>query len=106
MTNRIDILEDVISSINEEPVTIPNGEVVPVEGRVNHTLSNETKVKGILHIPNFNCNLLSVSKLSSDLRCVMQEWPISEGMLGMKRKALMSKVDIWHKRLGMLVERS
>ncbi|GKE03104.1 hypothetical protein Tco_1391087 [Tanacetum coccineum] len=54
-----------------EPVTIPNGEVVPVEGRGNHTLSNETKVKGILHIPNFNCNLLSVSKLSSDLRCVV-----------------------------------
>ncbi|GJU96935.1 hypothetical protein Tco_1326206 [Tanacetum coccineum] len=43
MTNRIDILEDVISSINEEPVTIPNGEVVPVKGRGNHTLSNETK---------------------------------------------------------------
>nr|GEV89762.1 integrase, catalytic core [Tanacetum cinerariifolium] len=123
MTNITYILEDVISSNNKEPVTIPNREVVPIKGRGNHILPNETKMKGILHILNFNCNLLSVSKLSCDLSCVvsffmdffiMQDLALRNligagrcknglyrmGMLGMKRKALMSKVDIWHKRLG------
>nr|GEV71830.1 putative Gag-pre-integrase domain, Gag-polypeptide of LTR copia-type [Tanacetum cinerariifolium] len=92
-------------------------EAVPVKGRGNRTLPDEAKVKGVLHILDFNCNLLSVSKLSSDLRCVVSFFPdffvIQDlalrnligadrcknglywmGMLGMKRKALMTKVDI------------
>ncbi|KAI3499149.1 hypothetical protein L1887_34942 [Cichorium endivia] len=123
MTHRTNILEDKVTSRDEVPVTIPNGETVPVEGKGSHTLSNGIKVKGVLHVPKFNCNLLSVSKLSKDLECVISFFPdflIMQGlssksligagncegglyrlkMVEKKRKAMMAVVGLWHKRLG------
>lgn len=54
ITNRTDILKNVMPSIDEDLVIIPNGESISVKGRGNHTLSNGTKVKVVLHIPDFN----------------------------------------------------
>nr|KAJ0222865.1 hypothetical protein LSAT_V11C200070810 [Lactuca sativa] len=62
-------------SSKEIPVTIPNGENVPVEGRMNHILVNRTKVQDILHVPKYNCNLLYVSKILKDLKCSVTFFP-------------------------------
>lgn len=75
MTHRAYILEGKVVTINEAPVTIPNGETIPVEGKASHTLQNGTKVKGVLHVPKFTCNLLSISKLTKDLKCSVTFFP-------------------------------
>ncbi|KAD6454947.1 hypothetical protein E3N88_09653 [Mikania micrantha] len=123
ITPRIDILEGRIVSKNESPVTIPNGDIVPVEGKGSHLLQNGIRVQDVLHVPKFNYNLLSVSKLSRDLKCAITFFPeffvmqglrsrrligagkcknglYQMGMIGKRRKAMMVTKDIWHKRLG------
>ncbi|KAF5767488.1 putative RNA-directed DNA polymerase [Helianthus annuus] len=123
ITYRSDILEGITDSTNEAPVTIPNGETVPVEAKGSHTLPNGMKVQEVLHVPKFTFNLLSVSKLSKDLNCAVTFFPeffimqglrsrkligagrckdglYQMGMLGNKRKAMVVTSDMWHKRLG------
>lgn len=122
ITYRSDVLEERTNTTNEPPVTIPNGESVPVEGKGSHTLPNGMKVQEVLHFPNFTFNLLSVSKLSRDLDCAITFFPeffvmqglhlrrligavrckdglYQMGMLGNKRKAMMVTSDMWHKSL-------
>ncbi|GFP91203.1 beta-glucosidase bogh3b [Phtheirospermum japonicum] len=43
----------------EELVVIPTGESILVKGKRDHTLPGGAKVKGVLYIPDFKCNLLS-----------------------------------------------
>lgn len=107
------------------PVKIPNGEKVPVMGVGDISLPNGLKLNGVLNIPDFKCNLLSVSRLTRDLNCaliffpdfcVMQDLP-SRTLIGVGRHcdglyclepmvtegmAMSVTVDstTWHKRLG------
>ncbi|GKD12981.1 hypothetical protein Tco_1197388, partial [Tanacetum coccineum] len=55
----------------EQPVTIPNGEAVPVEGRGECALPSGAIIKDVLRVPKFKCNLLSVSRLSKELQCAV-----------------------------------
>ncbi|XP_076958475.1 uncharacterized protein LOC143634207 [Bidens hawaiensis] len=123
ITHDIDILENQTKNRIETPVLIPNGDAIRVEGRGECTLPWGTKVKGVLYIPKFTCNLLSVSRLSNDLQsaitffpdfCVMQKLYTRNligageckrglyrmGMIGKERQAMMTTSDMWHKRLG------
>ncbi|KAK1440796.1 hypothetical protein QVD17_06628 [Tagetes erecta] len=123
ITNRAEWLEGKVKSTFEPPVVIPNGDSIPVEGKGSCRLPNGTTIKGVLHVPKFKCNLLSVSRLSRDLYCsvtffpdicFMQDLRSREligvgkhehglyriGMVENKRRAMMSTVDLWHKRLG------
>ena len=52
---------------NENFITIPNGTKIPVKhvGTVN--LSDKLKLLNVLHVPDFEFNLISVHKLSSIL---------------------------------------
>ncbi|GJU02225.1 putative RNA-directed DNA polymerase [Tanacetum coccineum] len=59
----------------EQPVTIPNGEAVPVEGRGECALPSGAIIKDVLHVPKFKCNLLSVSRLSKELQCAVTFFP-------------------------------
>lgn len=68
---RSGILEGLINSTNEAPVTIPNEETVPVKAKGSHTLPNGMKVQEVLLVPKFTFNLLSLSKISRDLNCVV-----------------------------------
>ncbi|KAJ9538193.1 hypothetical protein OSB04_030926 [Centaurea solstitialis] len=106
-----------------DPVTIPNGETIPVEGKGVHVFKGGLKIGGVLLVPNFTCNLLSVRRLTKDLNCAVTFFPdffvlqglrtgnlIGAGecrddlyrMGGIKEewKALAVTVDSWHKRLG------
>ncbi|KAJ0743004.1 hypothetical protein HanPI659440_Chr10g0370651 [Helianthus annuus] len=107
----------------EAPVVIPNGDAIAVRGRGEFTLPNGMKIKDVLHVPEFKCNLLSVNKLTRDLKCaitffpdffIMQDLSIRTligvgdcenglykmGMTGEQRRAMATTVDTWHNRLG------
>lgn len=107
------------------PVKIPNGETVPVKNVGTMQLPNGLKIDGVLNIPNFECNLLSVSKLTREFNCALTFFPgfctmqdlHSRKLIGMGKqagglyimesmreegKAMSVKVDstVWHQRLG------
>ncbi|KAJ0838105.1 putative RNA-directed DNA polymerase [Helianthus annuus] len=123
MTYRNDLLKNKKKVAYEPPVTIPNGEAIPVDGRGEYTLPGGIKIKGVLHVPEFNCNLLSVGRLTNDLQCSVTFFPdfcvmqglrtrtlIGEGRyknglyrMGMvegERKAMKTTIDTCHKRLS------
>ncbi|XP_076904346.1 uncharacterized protein LOC143559751 [Bidens hawaiensis] len=117
------ILKNITTRNFKGPVTIPNGASIPVEGRGDCTLSNGMTIKNVLHVPDFKCNLLTVSKISNDLQCVVTFFPsfcvmqdlhskaligageclkglYKIGTMGKERQAMMTTVNTWHKRLG------
>ncbi|KAJ0860142.1 putative RNA-directed DNA polymerase [Helianthus annuus] len=117
------ILENRTKNTHELPVTIPNGESVEVEGRGDYVLPSGTKINEVLYVPNFNYNLLSVSRLAKDLDCAVTFFPdffvmqslrsrtligsgrckdglYHMGMVEGKRQAMVVTMDTWHKRLG------
>ncbi|GKB38125.1 putative RNA-directed DNA polymerase [Tanacetum coccineum] len=106
----------------EAPVVIPNGDSIPVKGKGDYIFPGGTKVNGVLYVPDFKCNLLSVSRLSRDLQCCISFFPdfcvmqglqrrnligagrCEGGLYRMKmvqeRRAMATTVETWHKRLG------
>ncbi|GJV39047.1 putative RNA-directed DNA polymerase [Tanacetum coccineum] len=50
----------------EAPVIIPNGDSIPVKRKGDYVLQGGTKVNGVLYVPDFKCNLLSVSQEELD----------------------------------------
>ncbi|KAJ0837231.1 hypothetical protein HanRHA438_Chr16g0775951 [Helianthus annuus] len=69
------MLENKTKKNYEAPVVIPNGDAIAVKGRGEFTLPNGMKIKDVLHVPEFKCNLLSVSKLTRDLKCAITFFP-------------------------------
>ena len=125
ITYKQDLLENKTRNPLEPSVTIPNGDLVSVDGKGNCTLQNRIKIEGVLHIPQFNCNLLSFSPLTRDLQCAITFLPYlcymqdlhsknlicagdcKGGLYRMslaaeKKSVMMTTVDVelWHKRLG------
>ncbi|KAI3680226.1 hypothetical protein L2E82_50551 [Cichorium intybus] len=124
MTHDREFLHNLTIGSKETPVTIPNGETVPVEGIGEFTFKGAVKIKGVLFIPNFKCNLLSVSRLTKDLQCAITFFPDFFVIQGLRtrdligtgkctgglyrmgamqedRKAMaVTTSNQWHKRLG------
>lgn len=75
ITYKHELLNNRTSNTLELSITIPNGDIVPVEGKGNCMLQNGIIIERVLHIPNFNCNLLSVSHLTKELECVLTFLP-------------------------------
>ncbi|KAJ9566378.1 hypothetical protein OSB04_002344 [Centaurea solstitialis] len=101
ITHNVEILENRVQTRNEDPVVIPNGDSIPVEGKGECTLSGGAKIKGVLHIPKFTCNLLSKLHTRSLIGAgECRRGLYRMGMFGTKKKALMTTTDVWHKRLG------
>ncbi|CAH9057572.1 unnamed protein product [Cuscuta epithymum] len=55
----------------EPPVRIPNGDLISVHAVGDLYLPNGLRLKRVLYIPKFQCNLLSASRLTSDLNCTL-----------------------------------
>ncbi|KAI3507425.1 hypothetical protein L1887_22411 [Cichorium endivia] len=125
IVHKFESLENGARTTREAPVMIPNGDNIPVVAKGDCTLSGGNKINEVLYIPDFNCNLLSVSRLSKELQCVVSFFPdfvVMQGLqskkligtgecisglyrMGMathERKAMATKVDarVWHSRLG------
>ncbi|CAH9112219.1 unnamed protein product [Cuscuta epithymum] len=64
-------LFDIMNHIPQPPVRIPNGESIPVHAVGSLYLPNGLHLKRVLYIPQFQCNLISVSRLTSDLNCTL-----------------------------------
>lgn len=75
ITHQAEWLEGKMVSTDESPVMIPNGESIPVVGKGSCRLPNGTTIKGVLHVPKFKCNLLSVSRLTRDHQCSVTFFP-------------------------------
>nr|KYP53677.1 Retrovirus-related Pol polyprotein from transposon TNT 1-94 [Cajanus cajan] len=112
---------------NQQPVKIPNGQNILVKSIGITELPNGVKVNNVLNIPDFKCNLLSVSKLTRehncaltfvDDLCVIQDLttrtligvgrhrdglyllePIQDGVMEIKVDRSIDE-SIWHWRLG------
>ncbi|KAJ9561136.1 LOW QUALITY PROTEIN: hypothetical protein OSB04_006296 [Centaurea solstitialis] len=114
IVHKLESLENGTRTIREEPVMKPNGDNIPVEAKGYCTLIGGNKINEVLYVPNFNCNLLSVSRLSKELQCVALrskkligtgrciQGLYRMGMVAQARKAMAIKVDakVWHSRLG------
>ncbi|GJS33269.1 hypothetical protein Tco_0531651 [Tanacetum coccineum] len=70
-----DILVNKKATHFEAPVVIPNGDSIPFKGKGDYILPGGTKVNEVLYVPDFKCNLLSVSRLSRDLQCCISFFP-------------------------------
>nr|DAD45032.1 TPA_asm: hypothetical protein HUJ06_003262 [Nelumbo nucifera] len=53
------------------PIQLPNGTRVPVESQTSVNLPSGIKLSNMLCLPNFHCNLLSVSKLTANMNCIV-----------------------------------
>ncbi|KAJ0481516.1 putative RNA-directed DNA polymerase [Helianthus annuus] len=122
-TYLLNLFHGNLKTTRELPVRIPNGDSIPVKGKGSSTLPNGTEIRDVLYVPDFTCNLLSVSRLTRDLDCtvsffsnffIMQDLnskkligtgTCQHGLYRMKmveqeRKAMSVSVEVWHKRLG------
>ncbi|KAI3736523.1 hypothetical protein L2E82_26344 [Cichorium intybus] len=125
MTNDRSLLKNTLNCDHELPVTIPNGDSIPVKGKGDSALPNGIEIRGVLYIPKFKCNLLSVGRLTDDLNCAVTFFPgfcvaqelETKNLIGVGkrngglyrmdsaaeiRKAMLVAPDVgvWHRRLG------
>nr|GFB06759.1 hypothetical protein [Tanacetum cinerariifolium] len=121
--NMAEVLGNVTTNENETPIAVANGIDVPVKGNGEVFLKGGIKINGVLFIPNFKCNLLSVRRLIRDLYCAITFFPdfflmhglrtrsligadncinglCRMGVLRRERKAMAVTSNMWHKRLG------
>ncbi|GJU89408.1 putative RNA-directed DNA polymerase [Tanacetum coccineum] len=91
-TEYITYLSNILVNKNatyfEAPVVIPNGDSIPVKGKRDYILPGGKKVNGVLYVPDFKCNLLSVSRLSGDLQCCISFFLDFCVMQGLQRRNL------------------
>lgn len=74
ITTELGLFTNVIHKPKLASIQIPNGEMVPVQAMGHVELNKQLVLDQVLGIPNFNFNLLFVSKLIKDLNCVLTFW--------------------------------
>nr|GFA09693.1 Gag-pre-integrase domain, Gag-polypeptide of LTR copia-type [Tanacetum cinerariifolium] len=84
ITNQGHLLKNLSMNIIEKPVTIPNGESIPVKEKGDLIFKEGLNVKGVLFVPNFTCNLLSVRRLTKELHCAVTFFPDFFVLQGLK----------------------
>ncbi|CAH9141419.1 unnamed protein product [Cuscuta epithymum] len=118
-------LFNITRHTSESSVRIPNGESIPVNAVGSLYLPNGILLERVLYIPKFQCNLLSVSRLTSDLNCTLIFFPdfcilqnvSSKKLIGVGKlcdglyylepprsegvaMSVSITPDLWHQRLG------
>ncbi|CAL9028584.1 unnamed protein product, partial [Prunus brigantina] len=63
------------TTTHHEFVGLPNGEQAEIHNIGSIKLSKDLSLDGVLHVPKFHVNLLSVSKLTRALHCVVTFYP-------------------------------
>ncbi|XP_075521356.1 uncharacterized protein LOC142554578 [Primulina tabacum] len=95
-------------------VRLPNGSKAPVNKICSILLTDSITLDHVLHMPDFNFNILSIYKFTKDHNCFVtlyphllisgpQNWEIN-GDCSVHNKSSLTKVSgdyfVWHKRLG------
>ena len=77
MTSLPTILDYQQQVLSDKPrrVYLPNGDNVKVTHTGSCHLTSQDTIENVLLIPDFKFNLLSVSKLTKDLNCVVSFFP-------------------------------
>ncbi|CAL1356682.1 unnamed protein product [Linum trigynum] len=129
IVNHDSLLDVELDNSPRLQVKIPNGTGVKVKSIGTSKLSSNLCLDRVLHVPDFQCNLLSVSRLTTDLPvaliflsdfCVIQDLP-SKRLIGMGKhidglyylklvddkhpvadsvQQSVSRTELWHARLG------
>ncbi|GKU97022.1 hypothetical protein SLEP1_g10205 [Rubroshorea leprosula] len=73
MTPNISILQDI--KPYSSPVHIPDGTTLEVSSIGKTVLPNKLTLNNVLHVPQFACNLLSISKITEQLNCAVIFFP-------------------------------
>ncbi|XP_076901307.1 uncharacterized protein LOC143555679 [Bidens hawaiensis] len=68
ITHRLDWFDNDLKNTCELLVTIPNNSSIPVEDRGSCILPNGIRIKNVLHVPTFTCNLLSFNNIVKRIR--------------------------------------
>ncbi|RVW34501.1 Retrovirus-related Pol polyprotein from transposon RE1 [Vitis vinifera] len=77
MTGDAVILQNYKPSNGHSSVHIANGSKSKIVGTGSIKLTKDLYLDSVLHVPNLDCNLLSISKLARDLQCVTKFYPNS-----------------------------
>ena len=75
MTGDATLLNEYNQCTNNSTVRIADGSSSQVKGIGLSRLSRDMILNSILHVPNLDCNLLSISKLTHDLNYVAKFFP-------------------------------
>ncbi|RVW82116.1 Retrovirus-related Pol polyprotein from transposon RE1 [Vitis vinifera] len=75
MTGDAAILQNYKSSNGHSSVHIADGSKSKIAGTGSIKLTKDLYLDSVLHVPNLDCNLLSISKLARDLQCVTKFYP-------------------------------
>lgn len=62
---------EIKSLDNPLHITVPTGNTVIVNKMGTIVLNNNIKLRDVLYIPQFSCNLISINKLTYDLNCTV-----------------------------------
>ena len=76
MTGELSLFSSSLSPI-AQTVRIADGSTVHIRNKGDVSLSPHITLTSVLHVPNFAYNLLSVSRLTRDLDCVVPFSPHS-----------------------------
>lgn len=75
MTGDATLLQNYKPSSGHLSVLIADGSSSKIAGTGSIELTKELYLNSVLHVPNLDCNLLSISKLACDLQCVTKFYP-------------------------------
>ncbi|KZV49361.1 hypothetical protein F511_10901 [Dorcoceras hygrometricum] len=69
MTGSYGLFSSYAPCAGNKKIRIADGSLSPIAGIGSITISKTLTLHDVLHVPNLSCNLLSVSKLTTDLKC-------------------------------------
>ncbi|RVW15825.1 Retrovirus-related Pol polyprotein from transposon TNT 1-94 [Vitis vinifera] len=75
MTGDAAILQNYKPNNGHSSVHIADGSKSKIAGTGSIKLTKDLYLDSVLHVPNLDCNLLSISKLAHDLQCVTKFYP-------------------------------
>lgn len=75
MTGDLVVFDSYSPCQNNLTVRIPDGTLSKVMGKGSVIISQNITLSSVLYVPKLDCNLLYISKLTKDLKCITKFFP-------------------------------
>lgn len=75
MTGDITVFDHYSPCHDHSAVRIADGTLSRVVGKGSVVISKDITLNSVLYVPKLDCNLLSISKLTKELKCVAKFFP-------------------------------
>nr|KYP34890.1 hypothetical protein KK1_044101 [Cajanus cajan] len=69
MTGDLTVFKSYSACLNNYTIRLADGTLSKVMGKGSSIISQNITLNSILYVPKLDCNLLSISKLTRDLKC-------------------------------------